>query len=486
MSRAKLFLENFIAYGSINILNKIIPILLLPVITRMITDPSDFGIYDMYYLIIGFGGPLAVLGIYDAMFREFFEKDDQQYRYDVTSTANRIVLVTSTVIGSILLIFNNLFSKLFFGTSEYSNIVMLSAVAVVISANNSIIEAPTRIQNQKKRYILSGLINSISYYLLSIALIYYGYSYFGLIYANIATSLILLIFFWYLNKNHFMLGKYDKNIARELFKIGLPLIPVFLIYWIYNSMDKIMINNMLGTTELGIYSIGSKLASISYFIYAAFSGGWSYFAFSTMKDENQVSLTSKVFEYLGALSYLSLFVIYPFIGIGFSILFPDSYLAGKIVVPYLYLSPLLLMLFQVGESQFLVIKKSYLATISLSLGAVMNIILNYLLIRPLGIEGAAVATLIGYTFTIIVVCIITSSMKIMNISKRFLVGSILSIAYLLICRLYIQDNIVYQILLSVISIVIYAIMYKSEISMLLKSSIDMLNKKKSKKYKREK
>ena len=37
-----------------------------------------------------------------------------------------------------------------------------------------------------------------------------------------------------------------------------------------------------------------KLASISSLIYAAFAGGWSYFAFSTMKDEGQVALNSKV------------------------------------------------------------------------------------------------------------------------------------------------------------------------------------------------
>lgn len=94
-----------------------------------------------------------------------------------------------------------------------------------------------------------------------------------MIYANLATALILFLFFWGLNKNYFMLGKYDKKIAKELLKIGLPLLPTFLIYWVYNSMDRIMITNMLGTTELGIYSIGSKLASVSLFIYTAFAGG---------------------------------------------------------------------------------------------------------------------------------------------------------------------------------------------------------------------
>jgi len=478
LSRTKLFLENFFAYGFINVLNKIIPILLLPVITRMLTDPSDFGVYDMYNLIIGFGSPLAMLGMYDAMFREFFEKDDEQYRYNVTSTANRIVLVTSTLMSLLLLLFNNLFSKLFFGTSQYGNIVIFSALAMLISANSNIIAAPTRIQNQRKIYVSSGLLYSISYYLLAIGLIYYGYSYFGMIYANIVTALILLIFFWCLNKKYFMLGKYDKNIAKELFKIGLPLLPTFLIYWVYNSMDKIMIVNMLGTSDLGIYSIGSKIASVSFFIYTAFAGGWSYFAFSTMKDEDQVELNSKVFEYLGVISFLSLFVIYPFIGYVFNFIFPVSYSAGQSVVPYLYLSPLLLMLFQVAGNQFLVIKKSYWSTISLSLGAVINIILNYLLIGPLGIEGAAIATLIGYIITITVVCIITLNMKIMKISKRFLVVSLITIGYLLICRIFIQNNKPYQSLLSVIIIGIYILMYKVEIKSLLKMGIDMLRIKK--------
>ena len=123
MSRAKLLIENFLAYGAINVLNKVIPLLLLPVITRLLSDPSDFGVFDMYNLIISFGSPLAMLGIYDAMFREYFEKDEQQYRYNVTTTANKIILMTSIVIALILIIFSKTFSNLFFGENKYGIIV---------------------------------------------------------------------------------------------------------------------------------------------------------------------------------------------------------------------------------------------------------------------------------------------------------------------------------------------------------------------------
>lgn len=470
MSRTKLFLENFFAYGLINVLDKIIPLLLLPVITRLLTDPSDFGVYDMYNLIIGFGAPLAVLGMYDAMFREYFEKDDQEYRYNVTATANRIILFTSVFICTIFILFNTFFSKIFFGTSIYGGIIIFSAIGIIISANNTIISAPTRIQNKRTIYIVSGLLRSISYFGLAIILIYYGYSYFGLIYANIISGIALLMFFWILNRKFFTLGKFNKNIAKELFKIGLPLVPVFLIYWIYNSMDRIMISNMLGTTELGVYAIGAKLAMISTFIYAAFAGGWQYFAFSTMNDEDQVELNSKVFEYLGVISFLSLFLIYPFISPIFTILFPATYYGGIVVVPYLYLSPLLLMLFQVVGNQFLVIKKSYWSTITLSLGAIANVFLNWLLIPVIGVEGAAIATLIGYTLSVIVVCIVAARLNLFNLPQRVLLTSGLIITYLVVVRMFFHDAMVWQMVLSLIAIIIYLFMYKSEVGMLYRKS----------------
>ena len=425
LSRAKLFLENFFAYGFINILNKIVPLILLPVVTRLLPDTSAFGIFDMYNVIVGFATPLAILGLYDAMFRQFFEKDDQQYKYNVTATAERIVFLSSVTITLILLLFSKPFSAMFFSSDNYKDIVVYSGVALIFSANVSIIQAPTRMLNKRRIYVISGLLQSLGYYMFAILLIKLGFSYYGLIYANIFTTIALLVFFWFQNKNFFLDGKYDKTIAKELFKIGLPLVPTFLIYWIYNSTDRIMITNMLGTSQLGIYSIGARLAHVSQLIYSAFAGGWQYFAFSTMRDEDQVDLVSRVFEYLGIISFVAFLAIVPFNNLIFSLLFKGDYVKGSTVFPYLFLSPLLLMLFQTAGNQFLVIKKSYLATISLAVGAGSNVVLNFLLIPRLGIVGASIATLIGYTMSVIIVAIINQKMGLLKVKFRFVLSSLL-------------------------------------------------------------
>ena len=462
MSRAKLFLENFFAYGFINVLNKIVPLLLLPVVTRLLPDTSAFGIFDMFSVIVGFATPLAILGLYDAMFREFFEKDDQQYKYDVTTTTQRIILASSTVLTIILILFNSLFSKLFFGTQEHKDIIVYSAIAVIFSANLTPIQAPTRMLNRRKVFVISGLVGSVGNYLIAILLISLGYSYYALIYASIFINIIMVLFFWIQNKQFFLRGKFDKKIAKELFKIGLPLVPTFVIYWVYNSMDRIMITNFLGTSELGIYAIGSKVAHISQLIYMAFAGGWQYFAFSTMKDGDQVDLTSRVFEYLGIISFAFFLLILPFNQLIFNLFFEGDYTKGSIVFPYLFLSPLLLMLFQTAGNQFLVVKKSYLSTLSLSIGAGLNVLLNYFLIPRIGIVGASMATLIGYVTSVIIVVLITQKMKLFKIKFRFIIVSIFVVVDLIIF----QNNIFNIYIVNLILIFFTIIMYINEVKIL--------------------
>ena len=141
---------------------------------------------------------------------------------------------------------------------------------------------------------------------------------------------------------------FDFSLLKQLLVIAIPLLPNFLIYWVFNSCDKVMITNMIGIGAAGIYSVGSKLGHASQLIYTAFAGGWQYFAFSTMKEDNQVKSNSMIFEYLGIISFAATIIIcaisYPF----YISIFTEQYLSGYIVAPYLFLAPLLQMLFQVA------------------------------------------------------------------------------------------------------------------------------------------
>lgn len=419
-SRLKIFLENFLFYGGLSMLTKAIPFITLPIITRLLPDASAYGIADMFILINSFGTAIAILGMYDAIFREFFEdKENLEYQKKVTSTGMIIVLCSSAIMVILTLIFNRRITILLFKNTEYQRLVILSAFAIGIAGTSSIIAAPTRMRNNRKIYLYTGISFPILGFMITYGLIKLEYTYEAIVYSNLVMSLISLIIFYILNRGDFKLKLFDKKIAKELFKIGLPLLPTFLIYWIYNSMDRVMINRILGSTELGIYSVGAKVASISQLVYTAFAGGWQYFAFSTMRDKDQVELNSKIFEYLGIISFSLVIIAQPFVKPVFNLFFTGEYIKGWQVFLYLFLSPLILMLFQIIANQVIIIKRSYLSTISLSLGAVLNIGLNYTLIKNYGISGAALSTLLSYILSVLFMSLICCKYKLLKIKNRF-------------------------------------------------------------------
>ena len=186
-----------------------------------------------------------------------------------------------------------------------------------------------------------------------------------------------------------------------------------------------------------------------------------------MKENNQVESNSRIFEYLGIISFVATsFICAWSFGI-FKILFKADYLSGYIVAPYLFLAPLLQMLFQVAANQFLVVKKTWPNMFILSSGAVLNIIINYFLIPILGIEGASIATLMGYVVSDIVCVIVLCRMKLMVVSRRFIIASLAMAGFMIVWRLVFSDIIIIGTLAAFVMTIIMLLLYKKEIKKLI-------------------
>lgn len=463
MSRARLFIENFLVYGMTGIIGKVIPVVMVPIITRLIPDTSIYGISDLLHVLVSFGSAFAVLGMYDAMFRMFFDDDTQEHKLVVCSSAFSVVAISSIITGAAVIIFSKSFSNLLFTTDEYYVWVVLMGIQIALGAFDSIISAPTRMQNKRKVYVVLSVVTPLTSYGISIPLIIFVDPLFGLIMGGFASVVSKLFIFWVLNGKWFRFRFANKTLALEMLKIGLPLMPTFLIYWIFNSFDRVMISNMLGTSQNGIYAVGAKVASISQLIYTGFAGGWQYFAFSTMKDKDQVQLTSRVYEYLGIISLVATILIMPWLPLLFQLLFTGDYVFGYQVAPYLFLSPLLLMLFQTSGNQLLVIKRSYWVTISLVIGAGLNVFLNYLLIPVLGIEGASVATLIGYSSSVVIMAVITTKLKLLKLQKRFVVSASITALFFVLSKLLLNKTLLPWLAVSLLSVGLILFLYREEL-----------------------
>ena len=469
MSRGKLFIENMLVYGFGGVVSKLIPIIMVPIITRLMPDTSYYGLSDLCITILSFGNALAVMGMYDAMFRYFFEKEkDVDYQKRVCSTAIGITLVSSLCVFLAMLVTSPFIAKTVLKDKKYIYLVFIAAIGAAITGTNSIIAAPTRMRNKRKVYLIVNLITPVIAYGLAIPLIINGYYIIALPLSMIIADISVIFINYFLNKEWFSLKKIDKQLVGPLLKMSVPLAPTFLIYWIFNSSDKIMISGLLNVGQVGIYSAGAKLGHCSQIIYLAFAGGWSYFAFKTMKDDDQVELKSRILEYLGAVSFIMAMLVFCFAKPLMCFIFEGDYEQGFIVTPYLFMAPLVQMLFQVAGNQFTIIKKTWVITLTTFLGAILNIVLNMILIATIGIEGAAIASLLGYVFSFVLVSVILLRKKMIFISKRFLVMISMMVTYIVLWRIALVEFFIYDLLVVLIFICIYVYLYRVDLKALVK------------------
>lgn len=153
----------------------------------------------------------------------------------------------------------------------------------------------------------------------------------------------------------------------------------------------------------------------------------------------------------------------------YGLLFTGEYVQGYIIAPYLFLAPLLQMLFQVACNQFLVVKRTWPNLFILSVGAFLNIVLNLWLIPVIGIEGAAVATLVGYMVSDIICVVVLTRMKLMCMERRFVISVIIMVIFIIVWRFILIESFILSLGLAIISCILMISSYMKDIGIFLKN-----------------
>lgn len=467
MSRVRLFLENFIVYGLGSMLVKLVPLLMLPLVTRLMPNSEYYGYSDLSNTLVSFMQPLAVMGVYDAMFRMFFDQDDDSFKRRVCSTAFMFVSGMSILISACMLFLRDSLAGLYFGNSELSRLAAIGALTVLVSGNNSIIQAPTRMLNRRRTFIVMNLTTSVLSYSISIPMLLGGEYLIALPAATLIASTATLLIFWMINRRWFSPVLFDCSLLKMLLRLGLPLMPNFLFYWVLSSADRLIIVNTLGVGAAGVFAISSKVGQVSQLIYTAFAQGWQYFAFSTMNDSDQVELNSRVFEYLGVLSLVATSFLMVAVGPLFSLVFPAEYAGGAVSAVLMFLSPLLLMLFQIAGGQFLVYKKTGPSAVMLAIGSIVNVALCFVLVDVMGIEGAAIATIAGYVVAVAGVLAILTHWGYMAVKPRFALSCAGFAVTYLVWRAVFTDNVFGAMIITILFCACLVLLYSRELRLLV-------------------
>lgn len=213
--------------------------------------------------------------------------------------------------------------------------------------------------------------------------------------------------------NYLKLHLSNKNQKSEMINYSKHLVLSSISWWINNSIDRYFIIWLLGTAENGIYSVAYKIPTIINVVQSIFNQAWTLSAvkeFDNRKDDFY-SNTYKNYMLLLIFSCSGLIIFDQLIA---KIIYSsDFYIAWK-YVPFLLISAVFSALNSFIESIFAASMDSKIIAQTTILGAVINIILNLILIHSIGTMGAAISTMISY-FAMWIFKLIKAK-KIVNIS----------------------------------------------------------------------
>ncbi|MDR0821519.1 MAG: polysaccharide biosynthesis C-terminal domain-containing protein [Oscillospiraceae bacterium] len=188
----------------------------------------------------------------------------------------------------------------------------------------------------------------------------------------------------------------DKPLWNDMFRFCLPLIPTAVMWWVTSVSDSFFVTSIMGVENAGIYKAAYKLPSIIALVSGIFSQAWNLSAIGEQHAKDGGRFYTNVFNQLQSAIYClaagMLLFIKPVLGIMTAGGFEEAYR----YTPMLILAVVFSSFSTFCGSVYIVRKKTIRSMTTVLFGAVLNLILNAVLIPNFGLNGAAAATLASY------------------------------------------------------------------------------------------
>lgn len=393
-SKYKYLAKNTLLFTISSFGSKILVLLLVPLYTSILTT-TEYGIADIIttsaYLLMH----VFTINIADSVLRFAIEQKEDQQRF--LSYGLRILLSGSGILGLILLLSsafhiiawdNRCYVFLFF---DYFAISLYQILSNYLRAIDKI-----------KEVAISGVIITLVTILFNIVLLLWYrlglVGYLVSIIAGSAVSSVYCLIVIRMSPIRILKDCCDSVSRKEMRSYSIPLIFNGVAWWMNNSLDKYFVIGMCGPSENGVLSIAYKLPTILSVFHTVFFQAWNLSAIREYDKNDSDGFFSKTYSLYntGMVLVTSSLIL---INIPLArILFAKDFFAAWQYSSILLLSTLFSSLSTFVGSVFAAVKDSRIYAVSTVAAAVVNCILNYVLIHFFGTIGAAIATVVSFVF----------------------------------------------------------------------------------------
>ena len=424
----KLLKESFI-YGLSGYISKFIGVFLLPLYTAVLS-PSDYGILDLLNSVAVFSSFLIISGTDASVGYYYFRKEFQAEKNILVSSGLIIRIVFALSIAAILVIASPFLSDLIFH-GEGRELIMLYSVYIAFNAVYFFATELLRFSIKPWMYTFFStgnvLLNILSA-ILFVLVLKLGVT--GVIYASIISyGFFAIIGVIYIVKNYRL--QFSFKWAKNILAYGAPLIGTAVASWVLNYSDRYFLNYLSGLNQIGIYSVGLKVAAIMGAFSGAFQMAWGPFCADIQYEPNAKKIYAKVFQLYFVLNTILVFMVSIFATEILKVLTQPTYYSAVYVIPLLCFSMVFTGGYFIAAAGIGLAKKLQHTIWIMVLAAGVNILLNTLLTPAWLSVGSAIAILAA-NFTIFIFTLITSQKYYRIEYKYSFIAALMSASGLLI------------------------------------------------------
>lgn len=455
----KYFLKNLSIFTISNFITKLLMFLMLPLYTSILTS-KEYGTIDMITTTVNLAMPILTLCITEAIIRFTIEEN----------TNKKQILLNSLNIafkGYILLLLISAVAWLL--GMELKTLILFNIYYLVYTVS-SLLTYYLKGLERIKIIGWASVIRVIALILLNcLLLLYFKLSVVGYYASLIISDMIVIIIYICNLKKYKVISNEEKDTAlkKEMVKYSKNFVLNSISWWINNASDKYILLLFYDLNITGIYSVAYKIPTIIEFVQAIYSQAWQISAIKEYDKENSAEFFSNMYKIYNIIILFFVCLILIFLKVIAKILFAKEFFIAWKYVPFLLLAILFGALSGFLGSIYAANKDSKMYAKSTAIGAMTNIILNFLLIPSMAAHGAAVATCISYVIVWILRLIFMKKYMVLKINLKKDVTSYLLILVICISVICLKTLIAEIIATTVLTIII--LMYRKELADLSKS-----------------
>lgn len=398
MSRLKQLGKDSVIYGVGGVIGKGISFFMLPVYTRIFT-PADYGTIEMMSVIVSLLAAFLIMGMDSAQSFFFFEqKNNSKDHQKIVVSA---ILQWRLTWGLAMVVFAGCLAPLinvwlFNGELQLIYFAVSFAGALFSTVMSQSVQI-FRLLYRPWAYIGVTITNSfLAAGMILLLVLGFDQGVFGYFLGTMSAALAVAILGWYLVREYVDFSRWHRSWWPRLLRFGAPLLPAGLAYYAMSTMDRWFVQYYNGAEELGIYAVGAKFALIITLAIETFRKAWWPMAMDAMHSEDgpeTFRMIARLYMGIGVAGVVILTFISPLLVRWIAA--PPFHSAWPLVGILAWQS-LFYGFYLIASAGIWKAEKTYLSMYLMGCAALVNLLLNYLLVPRFGGIGAAVATAVTY------------------------------------------------------------------------------------------